>query len=51
MLNLKETYADDYKFGCDILVLLQSITSKLNEYKRIYPKLFEKESEKEEPVF
>lgn len=40
MLNLKHTYEDDCKFGCDIEVLLQLITARLSEIKKGYPKLF-----------
>ncbi len=29
LLNLKHTYSDDTKFGCDIEVLVEQITSKL----------------------
>lgn len=39
--NLKNTYSDDVKFGCDIIILEQQIIARLSEIKKEYPNLFE----------
>lgn len=41
LLNLKSTYAEDVKFGCDIEILLQQIAARLAEIKKSYSGLFE----------
>lgn len=47
LINLKSTYMDDTKFGCDIDVLIERIIAKLFVLKKDYKDLFENE-EKEE---
>jgi hypothetical protein len=39
--NLKTTYAEDQKYGCDIDVLLQNISARLSEIKKHHEFLFE----------
>lgn len=41
LLNLKSTYGDDIKFGCDLDILFQQIVARLAEVKKSYPHLFE----------
>lgn len=41
LLNLKSTYADDVKFGCDLDILFQQIVARLAEVKKGYPGLFD----------
>lgn len=40
LLNLKATYVDDIKFGCDIDILLQQIAARLSEIKKDHEALF-----------
>jgi len=44
IINLKDTYDTDYKFTCDIIVLLQGISSELSKLQTKYPELFPKET-------
>ena len=37
LINLKETYNNDLKFGCDIHTLLQLIDARLLEYEHLFP--------------
>lgn len=39
--NLKATYSEDIKFGCDMDILLQQIAARLSEIRKGYPSLFE----------
>lgn len=41
ILNLKYTYADDTKFCCDMDVMIETISSKINELKVSHANLFE----------
>jgi hypothetical protein len=41
ILNLKSTYSEDVKFGCDLEILLQQIAARLAEIKKNYTGLFE----------
>lgn len=40
IINLKCTYSDDVKFGCDLEILLQQISSRLAEIKKTHSHLF-----------
>ena len=40
IMNLKSTYADDIKFGCDLDILLQSIIARLSEIRKSKEDLF-----------
>lgn len=40
LMNLKITYGDDVKFGCDLDILLQQILARLAEIKKGYQHLF-----------
>lgn len=41
LLNMKATYSDDIKFGCDVDILLQQIMARLTEVKKMYVHLFD----------
>jgi hypothetical protein len=41
LCNLKATYSDDTKFGCDMEILLQQIAARLSEIKQGHHHLFE----------